>query len=235
VLLCLPGASGTAECFYRVMDGLCKKGYRVVAAQHPPYYTINEFILGMDGFLDALEAPSVHILGASLGGLLAQQYSIARPKRVSSIILCNSFYSTKAFEPSAGSVVTSMYAVTPYFVLKNMLLTSFNNDAAAISASPEVADAVDFVMEQMNSLSQEDLASRLTLNCSPSECSAMKIGEDKMTIIDALDRTARPPEARDELYSKYTSAKQALCRTGGDFPFLSVADEVCLYIEVRPK
>jgi maspardin len=217
------------------MDGLCKKGYRVVAAQHPPYYTINEFILGMDGFLDALEAPSVHILGASLGGLLAQQYSIARPKRVSSIILCNSFYSTKAFEPSAGSVVTSMYAVTPYFVLKNMLLTSFNNDAAAISASPEVADAVDFVMEQMNSLSQEDLASRLTLNCSPSECSAMKIGEDKMTIIDALDRTARPPEARDELYSKYTSAKQALCRTGGDFPFLSVADEVCLYIEVRPK
>jgi maspardin len=73
VLLCLPGASGTAECFYRILDGLCPKGYRVVAAQHPPYQTLNEFILGMDAFIDALEAPSVHILGASLGGLLAQQ------------------------------------------------------------------------------------------------------------------------------------------------------------------
>jgi hypothetical protein len=26
-----------------------------------------------------------------------------------------------------------MYQVTPYFVLKNMILTSFNNDAAAIA------------------------------------------------------------------------------------------------------
>jgi len=167
VLLCLPGASGTAECFYRIMDGLCPKGYRVVAAQHPPYYTINEFVLGMDAFLDSLEvylqesrggvegparlsralaaapvsqygflqAPSVHILGASLGGLLAQQYAIARPSRVSSIMLCNSFYSTTSFIPTAGSMVTSMYAVAPYFVLKNMLLSSFNNDAAAIAAS----------------------------------------------------------------------------------------------------
>jgi maspardin len=152
LLLCLPGASGTAECFYRLMDGLCPKGYRVVAAQHPPYYTLNEFILGMDAFVDALEASSVHIFGASLGGLLAQQYAIARPKRVASLILCNSFYSTTAYAPTAGSLATSMYQVTPYFVLKNMILSSFNNDAAAIAASPEVAEAVDFVVEQMQAL-----------------------------------------------------------------------------------
>jgi pimeloyl-ACP methyl ester carboxylesterase len=77
----------------------------------------------------------VHFFGVSLGGLLAQQYAMARPSRVSSIILCNSFFSTTSYIPTAGSMVTSMYAVTPYFVLKNMLLTSFNNDAAAISAS----------------------------------------------------------------------------------------------------
>ena len=34
------------------------------------------------------------------------------------------------------------------------------------------------------------------------------------------------------LSRRYSQAKQALCRTGGDFPFLSVAEEVCLYIEV---
>lgn len=77
----------------------------------------------------------MHIFGVSLGGLLAQQYAMARTSRVSSIMLCNSFYSTTSFIPTAGSMVTSMYAVTPYFVLKNMLLSSFNNDAAAISAS----------------------------------------------------------------------------------------------------
>lgn len=170
----------------------------------------------------------MHFFGASLGGLLAQQYAMARPSRVSSIILCNSFFSTTSYIPTAGSMVTSMYAVTPYFVLKNMLLTSFNNDAAAISASvsgtltsrlallspiharatcapthtcvckytrtrkhaqqpsradmrehvqPEVAEAVEFAIEQVGTLSQEDLASRLTLNCSPCECSGLKLSQ----------------------------------------------------------
>ena len=82
-------------------------------------------------------------------------------------------------------------------------------------------------------LTQEDLASRMLLNCSPCECPGVKLAGDSITIIDSLDKTARPPDAKDELYSKYSKAKQALCRTGGDFPFLSVADEVCLYIEVH--
>ncbi|KAJ1470017.1 hypothetical protein T484DRAFT_1849506 [Baffinella frigidus] len=56
LLLCLPGASGTAESMFRIMQGLCPKGYRVISAQHPPYYTVNEFVLGLDAFLDAVEA-----------------------------------------------------------------------------------------------------------------------------------------------------------------------------------
>jgi hypothetical protein len=43
----------------------------------------------------------------------------------------------------------------------------------AIAASPEVTEAVDFVTEQINSLSQENLASRMTLNCNPCECSGV--------------------------------------------------------------
>ena len=31
------------------------------------------------------------------------------------------------------------------------------------------------------------------------------------------------PQARDELYTRYPEAKHALCRTGGDFPFLRSA------------
>lgn len=42
---------------------------------------------------------------------------------------------------------------------------------------PEVTEAVDFAIEQVNTLSQEDLASRLTLNCSPCECSSLKLAQ----------------------------------------------------------
>lgn len=48
----------------------------------------------------------------------------------------------------------------PDFYLKQMLLKSFPR----ASAYPEV---VDFVVEQMDELQQEDIASRLTLNCTP--------------------------------------------------------------------
>ena len=33
--------------------------------------------------------------------------------------------------------------------------------------------------------------------------------------------------------SRYSDSKQAQCRVGGDFPYLSVADDVNLYIEVH--
>ena len=46
VLLCLPGASGTAEIFYKQMLILCPKGYRVVTVQFPPYYTHDDWLAG---------------------------------------------------------------------------------------------------------------------------------------------------------------------------------------------
>lgn len=54
-----------------------------------------------------------------------------------------------------------------------------------------------------------------------------------MTLIDSLDKTARPPELREELWAQYPQAKQAQIRVGGDFPFLSSAEEVNLFIEVK--
>jgi hypothetical protein len=47
VLVCLPGASGTAEIFYKQMLSLCPKGYRVVLVQSPPYYTHEAWLAGV--------------------------------------------------------------------------------------------------------------------------------------------------------------------------------------------
>jgi len=234
VLLCLPGASGTAETMFKIMLGLCPKGYRIISAQHPPYYSINEFVVGLDAFLDSVEAKEVHIFGASLGGFLAQQYCLHRPRRVSSLILCNSFWSTHPFAQTGGGYVTPMFQFTPGFVLKNMILSSFDTDAALVSPPP-VADALDFVSEQLETMYQGDLASRLTLNCTSLDCHGIRLEAEKITIIDSLDKIARPAELRDELYRRYPEAKQAHCRTGGDFPFISVGDEVNLYIEVHMR
>uniref|UniRef100_A0A6U4PX95 Maspardin n=2 Tax=Hemiselmis andersenii TaxID=464988 RepID=A0A6U4PX95_HEMAN len=226
LLLCIPGASGTAECLFRQLTGLCPKGYRVVASQPPPYYTVNEFVVGMDAFLDHLAPTEVHIFGASLGGFLVQQYCVHRPKRVSSIILCNSFCSTESF---TNGMMTPMYQFMPTLVLKNIILSSFNPDQVPVP----VAEAIDFVIEQLDTMGQGDLSSRLTLNGTSGTITGLKMEEEKITLIDSLDKTARPAELREELWRRYPNAKKASVRMGGDFPFLAAPEEVNLYIEVH--
>eukprot|EP00291_Cryptomonas_curvata_P019739 CAMPEP_0172176834 /NCGR_PEP_ID=MMETSP1050-20130122/15065_1 /TAXON_ID=233186 /ORGANISM="Cryptomonas curvata, Strain CCAP979/52" /LENGTH=313 /DNA_ID=CAMNT_0012849215 /DNA_START=95 /DNA_END=1033 /DNA_ORIENTATION=- len=229
LLLCLPGASGTAETLFRQVAGLCPKGYRVIAAQYPPYFTINEFVVGLDAFLDAAQADEVHVFGASLGGFLAQQYCLHRPKRVSSLILCNSFFSTSTFSKTGGGMMTPVYQFMPYFMLRTMLLSSFDT----APASQELADAVEFMTEQAETLGQADMAGRMTLNCTALDCAGLKMEDGRVTLVDSLDKVARPAVLRDELYTRYPNARTAHCRQGGDFPYLSVAEEVNLYIQVH--
>lgn len=53
-----------------------------------------------------------------------------------------------------------------------------------------------------------------------------------MTIIDVFDESALSTQARESLRSHYTDAKLAHLKTGGNFPYLSRADEVNIYILV---
>lgn len=73
-------------------------------------------------------------------------------------------------------------------------------------------------------MSQAELSSRLTLNGTVLDSTGMKLSVEQITIIDSLDKTARPPSLKEELYRKYDGAKQALVRVGGDFPYLRCVD-----------
>jgi hypothetical protein len=56
-----------------------------------------------------------------------------------------------------------MYKYSPTFVMKRLILKNFPKG----KIDPEVADSVDFVVEKLDTLSREQLASRLTLNTIP--------------------------------------------------------------------
>jgi len=48
-------------------------------------YTLEDMALDMVGLLDALELESVHLVGVSMGGMIAQTVAATRPKRVRSL------------------------------------------------------------------------------------------------------------------------------------------------------
>jgi 3-oxoadipate enol-lactonase len=55
-------------------------------------YSIQTFSDDLRVFLDKLEIPKAHLLGLSMGGSIAQQFTLDYPERVGSLILLSSFY-----------------------------------------------------------------------------------------------------------------------------------------------
>eukprot|EP00736_Rhodelphis_marinus_P008052 Rmarinus@m.5646 len=224
-LVCLPGASGTAECFYKQMLALSARGYRVIAAQYPAYYKHDDFIVGMDRFLDHMQVHKAHLYGVSLGGFLAQVYAESRPERVASLVLTNSYIDTTFFRRK----YTGMFAWMPEFYLKKLLLESFPQGVLDM----ETAQAVNFMVSQLESLSGDDIAARLTLNCKSRTIGLLPLLPDRITIINTLDRTALPVPLREQLHERYSKSRFALLKDGGDFPFLCRSNEVNMHLQVH--
>jgi len=51
-------------------------------------YTIRMMAADSAGLLDALKIPTAHIVGASMGGFIAQEFALAYPERVGRLVLC---------------------------------------------------------------------------------------------------------------------------------------------------
>ena len=103
---------------------------------------------------------------------------------------------------------------------------------AQANETADVANAVDFMTESLNRMSQQEIASRLTLNCVPCEAQCEFI-DVPVTIIRCWDTFAISETVRDNLEKCYPKAKLAHLKTGGNFPFLTRSDEINLHILVR--
>jgi pimeloyl-ACP methyl ester carboxylesterase len=66
----------------------------------PDQYTLDDMALDTAGLLDALSIDSVHVVGVSMGGMIAQTLAAARPRRVRSLVsIMSSTGSRRAGQP----------------------------------------------------------------------------------------------------------------------------------------
>ncbi|KAL0601354.1 Maspardin [Plecturocebus cupreus] len=227
-LIFLPPVSGTADVFFRQILALTGWGYRVIALQYPVYWDHLEFCDGFRKLLDHLQLDKVHLFGASLGGFLAQKFAEYTHKspRVHSLILCNSFSDTSIFNQTWTA---NSFWLMPAFMLKKIVLGNFSSGPV----DPMMADAIDFMVDRLESLGQSELASRLTLNCQNSYVEPHKIRDIPVTIMDVFDQSALSTEAKEEMYKLYPNARRAHLKTGGNFPYLCRSAEVNLYVQIH--
>mmetsp|Transcript_8164 Transcript_8164/g.19120 ORF Transcript_8164/g.19120 Transcript_8164/m.19120 type:complete len:337 (-) Transcript_8164:36-1046(-) len=230
-ILFLHGTSSTAAAFFYQVRTLGDKGYCVISAQYPAYNTPDDWSKGFDLFLDSMRFRGVHVVGAGLGGFLAQHYACKYPNRVRSLVLCNSFASTHAFAARAGTWGSLIAFMPTAFLRQAMQDTLPQVGYMELSAK----QAVDWVGLQMNDLSGEDLGSRLSLNVSSSQVGPLQLESDQITILESSAETMVPAELRRQLKMTYKGARFAELKSKDDFPYLSRPDEVTLFVEVHMR
>ncbi|KAK8916901.1 hypothetical protein KSP39_PZI022837 [Platanthera zijinensis] len=226
-LICLPGIAGTADVYYKQIMSLSMKGYRVISVDIPRVWNHLEWVHAFEKFLDTINVHHVHLYGTSLGGFLAQIFTQHRPRRVKSLVLSNTFLDTQKF--SASMPWSPVVGWTPSFLLKRYILTGIRDGPQ----EPFIADSVDFVVGQVETLSKDDLSSRLTLNAAPASVGPLLLSDSFITVMDTNDYCAIPQQLKDQVSERYPSARRAIIKSGGDFPFLSRSDEVNLYLQLH--
>ncbi|HEY2746316.1 MAG TPA: alpha/beta fold hydrolase [Polyangia bacterium] len=81
-------------------DGFCRllaeRGFRVIrfdnrdvglSTKTPVPYTLDDMADDAAGLLDALDVPAAHVVGASMGGFIAQLLTLRHPRRVTSLCI----------------------------------------------------------------------------------------------------------------------------------------------------
>ncbi|KAF0757768.1 maspardin-like [Aphis craccivora] len=232
-LVFLHAVSGRAEVFFKQLLTLSSKGYRVISAENPPYWSVTEWCEGFMQLLDHMDIKQVHLFGASLGGFLAQKFvefsTIVHQPRVVSLFLCNSFTDTSIFKYKDAAV---LFWILPAMVLRKMVLSNLSSRETFYDT--QIMDSIDFIVELIESLSQADLASRLTMNCLNSRVNtSLMRGLKSVTLMDVFDDYALGSPIKEKIYQEYPDAKLAQLKSGGNFPYLSRSDEVNLHLQIH--
>ncbi|VUZ52832.1 unnamed protein product [Hymenolepis diminuta] len=227
-IVCLPPTTCDASIFYKVQTFLSNEKFRIISMNYPETYTTNAFCEVFLKLLDELHLVAVHIVGASLGGFLAQkfcEFCAASSGRVKSLILCNTYTDTYCFE--------TRYSAKMFWLLPlPMLRMTFEYPCVSDNADNEIKEASKSARDQCNKMSQGELASRLTMACRTNIVATEELQKADITIIEVGDIETSYKNQYSSVHRAYPEAKVASLDTGGHFPFLSRYDEFATYMKI---
>jgi maspardin len=235
-LILLHDFCGTSESFFQQILNLSARGFHIIAIDLAPCFSHDEFVIAFRQLVDfhlILNDRPFHLMGAGLGGFLAQCYAEKHPESIASLILCNSFVSNEEF--SAAAILSDFYQLLPNFVLRTKMEGLFSR--LATEGEKYIMLSNEYMVDSMYRLTWQENASRLKLLCLEKKINRKNfesdVPDENITIIETMDNKIYPNSMREKLYSTYPNAKRALLRDGGTFPYLSRPEDFNIYLTVH--
>lgn len=228
-LILLHGLIGSGESFFPQVTTLAPLGYRLISVQLTEYWTVAAFCDALHAFLDALSLARVHLYGVGVGGFLAMSYLARRPERVASVALTHSYLATGG----GGRYSPAVLRWLPDFLVRR----GVRDALARARVERRQAAAAEFEMRGAMRARRGELAARMALRgAGGSVVGRHRLAEERITLIDSTERASeRDVEVAFETARFLPGAKRALLKGGGDFPYISAAEEVNMHLIVHMR
>lgn len=205
-VLWLTGALGLGELAFLPMLALGEQ-FSVLAPDYPPARTLDAVSEGLTALLDAEHLDAVHVVGGSLGGMIAQHFVRSHAERVRSLVLSH----TSAPEPGrarmlAVNALVGTLALWPEWLVRRMFRRRLRS--AFTVGDPFWARYFDGAVA---GLSKAHLVSRVRL---AAEFAGKKYGvsdaerwSSRVLILESDDDPQMPPATRARLRAIYPQAE----------------------------
>jgi pimeloyl-ACP methyl ester carboxylesterase len=133
-LVLVPGFGAGLWIWYRQVEDFARRFRTVVfdprgvARSHAPDapFTMRDLAEDLAALLEELKVERAHVLGASFGGFVAQEFALAHPERTRSLVLCCTSYGGAGHVPPAPETLAAIASTkglnTQERVRENLLL-----------------------------------------------------------------------------------------------------------------
>ena len=207
-------------------ERFCQEGARVVAAD------MNEangkqLVADLATVFDELKVRDVVLYGSSLGGHLAQLFSIRHRSRVRKIFLGNTFRDPAPLQERWPK--PSEFAKLPAFDLMAGVLAKTR--ALPVRTQQE-ADLKRTLLSLLGTAQSPDaLKSRFFTGILSKPLPRVPLPDNAVAIVDSDDDSIIPAKPRVDLRSTYRSSPRLSLPGAGHFPFLLKAEHLAAFIE----
>jgi pimeloyl-ACP methyl ester carboxylesterase len=212
-LVMLPGVQGGGSVFFDVALALGGK-LDLITVTAPPIVDAAAMADAQAEFLLALRIQKIDLFGSSLGGYLAQVFSIRHPDLVGQIFLANTFADPRPFlakAPSADSVAAQAAAEVMASNIAPML-TAHATDAGQVAMQTVMRSLVGPVQ------TADEYKARLMTLLQSRSIDRMPVSDDRVVLIDDDADPNILPEMRALIRGRYGSAWHYMIGEGGHLP-----------------
>jgi pimeloyl-ACP methyl ester carboxylesterase len=222
-ILFLHGMGGSGDIWFQQIDAL-SASYRCIAPTYPAVADLEQLRGGILGVLAQEGLQTVHVVGSSMGGYLAQYLMSRDPARIRKAVLGNTFPPNEIIPRRAGQGARYLPWI-PEWTL--MLGLRHNAEQVLFRTSGQSELVRAYLIEQTcGFMRKSDFIARcacLTQGFTPPLPDVVLSGS--LLIVESDNDPLVEAELRAMLRSTYPTAGVKTFQGSGHFPYLSRADE----------